>query len=194
MLRPIAYWQDFPKTGNVSTVWGGGNPILWWGALTAMTITAVQAIERPSLARSFLVIGYLSYIVIWVWIGRTLFLYHYMASVYIGYIALAAVLAQCIEGKAETWEHLALLFTMVPMFMLGLGPLWGLVSIAMVATAYALVATRTEYAGRFVAGLFVASGLVLFVYYFPVWTGMPIDRTGYYARMWLQGSGLQSWI
>ncbi len=194
MLRPIAYWQDFPKTGNVSTIWGGGNPLLWWGALTAMTITAVQAIERPSLARSFLVFGYLGYIVIWVWIGRTLFLYHYMASVYIGYIALAIVLAQCFEGKAETWEHIALLFTMVPMFMLGLGALWGMISIGLVAMSYALVATRTEYAGRFVAGLFVVSALVLFVYYFPVWTGMPIDRTGYYARMWLQGSGLQSWI
>ncbi|MGH7926092.1 MAG: phospholipid carrier-dependent glycosyltransferase, partial [Candidatus Binatus sp.] len=43
MLRPIAYWQNFPKTGDVQTVWGGGNPILWWGALTAITITAVQA-------------------------------------------------------------------------------------------------------------------------------------------------------
>ncbi|MDB5108294.1 MAG: putative rane protein, partial [Candidatus Binatus sp.] len=67
MLRPVAYWQNFPKTGDVSTIWGGGNPILWWGALTAMTITAVRAIERPSLARSFLVIGYLAYIIIWVW-------------------------------------------------------------------------------------------------------------------------------
>ncbi|MGH7779952.1 MAG: phospholipid carrier-dependent glycosyltransferase, partial [Candidatus Binataceae bacterium] len=39
MLRPVAYWQNFPKVGKVETVWGGGNPILWWGALTAITIT-----------------------------------------------------------------------------------------------------------------------------------------------------------
>src|SRR5208283_176854 len=156
MLRPIAYWQNFPKTGDVQTVWGGGNPLLWWGALTAITITAVQAIERPSLTRSFLVIGYLSYLLIWAWIGRTLFLYHYMASVYFGYLALAILLAECLKDRAEPWEHLALLLL------------------------------KTPYAGRYVASVFMAVALILFVYYFPIWVGMTISRTGYYARMWLQ--------
>ncbi len=48
MLRPIAYWQNFPPQGKVATIWGGGNPLLWWGALTAITITAVRALERPN--------------------------------------------------------------------------------------------------------------------------------------------------
>ncbi len=194
MLRPVAYWQDFPKTGNVSTVWGGGNPLLWWGALTGITITAVKAIERPSLARSFLVIGYLSYFVIWIWIGRTLFLYHYMGSIYLGYIALAVVLTDCFELRAEQWEHLALLLTMTPAFILGLGPTWGIVSYALVLAAYAGMLLKTPYAGRYVAGVFVLGAIVLFVYYFPVWTGMPIERAGYYDRMWLQSSGIRSWI
>ena len=41
MLRPIAYWQNFPPQGKVATIWGGGNPLLWWSALTAITITAL---------------------------------------------------------------------------------------------------------------------------------------------------------
>ena len=53
---------------------------------------------------------------------------------------------------------------------------------------------RTSYAGRYVAGVFVLVALVLFVYYFPIWVGMPISRDGYYARMWLQAGGLRSWI
>jgi dolichyl-phosphate-mannose--protein O-mannosyl transferase len=194
MLRPVAYWQNFPKTGNVSTIWGGGNPILWWGALTAITITAVHALERPSLSRSFLVIGYLAYIVIWIWIGRTLFLYHYMGSIYLGYIALAAMLTEFFYERAEPWEHLALLLTMAPAFILGLGPLAGVLSFAAIFAAYLVLLMRTAYAGRFVAGVFVGAALILFVYYFPVWVGLPMSRTAYYARMWLQDSGFRNWI
>jgi Gpi18-like mannosyltransferase len=194
MLRPIAYWQNFPKTGDVQTVWGGGNPLLWWGALTAITITAVQALERPSFTRSFLVIGYLSYLLIWAWIGRTLFLYHYMAAVYFGYLALAILLAECFKERAEPWEHLALLLTMTPVFFLGLPPTWAWLSFIVVVGAYVVLLLRTPYAGRFVASAFVATALILFVYYFPIWVGIPISREGYYARMWLSSSGIRNWI
>ena len=194
MLRPIAYWQNFPKTGDVSTIWGGGNPLLWWGALTAITITAVNALERPNLTRSFLVIGYLSYLLIWAWIGRTLFLYHYMASVYFGYIALAILLAECFKERAEPWEHLALLLTMTPVFFLGMPLTWGWITFIVLGGAYGFFLLKTPYPGRYVASVFVLTALVLFVYYFPVWVGMPISRSGYYARMWLQSSGLRSWI
>lgn len=194
MLRPIAYWQNFPKTGDVQTVWGGGNPLLWWGALTAITITAVQALERPNLTRSFLVIGYLSYLLIWAWIGRTLFLYHYMASVYFGYLALAILLAECFKERAEPWEHLALLLTMTPVFFLGMPPTWGWITFIAVFVAYGFFLLQTRCAGRYVAGVFLIAALILFVYYFPIWVGMPISRSGYYARMWLQGPGLRSWI
>ena len=194
MLRPIAYWQNFPKTGDVETVWGGGNPLLWWGALTAITITAVNAIERPNLTRSFLVIGYLSYLLIWAWIGRTLFLYHYMASVYFGYLALAILLAECFKERAEPWEHFALLLTMTPVFFLGMPATWAWIAFIVVIGAYCVFLLKTPYAGRYVAGVFVLVALVLFVYYFPIWVGMPISRDGYYARMWLQAGGLRSWI
>ncbi len=194
MLRPVAYWQNFPKTGDVQTVWGGGNPVLWWGALTAITITAVQAIERPSLTRSFLVIGYLSYLLIWVWIGRTLFLYHYMASIYFGYLALAILLAECLKDRAEPWEHLALLLTMTPVFFLGMPLTWGWITFIAVIAVYGVLLLKTPHAGRYVASVFIAVALILFVYYFPIWVGMTISRTGYYARMWLQAGGLRSWI
>jgi Gpi18-like mannosyltransferase/predicted membrane-bound dolichyl-phosphate-mannose-protein mannosyltransferase len=194
MLRPVAYWQAFPKTGPVATIWGGGNPILWWGALTAVTVVALQAIERPSLSRSFLVIGYAGYLVIWVWIGRTLFLYHYMPSVYLGYIALAWLIAQCIEGVAEPWEHLALLITLLPGFILGFGaPVGGALFVAMVA-GYAAMLTRTPYAGRYVAAVYLGCALAAFIYFWPIWVGIFMNRDAYYARMWLQGSGLRSWI
>ena len=206
MLRPIAYWQNFPPEGKVATIWGGGNPLLWWGALTAITITAVRALERPNAARSFLVAGYLGYLAIWIPVGRTLFLYHYMPSVYMGYLALAAILADAWRGETEMWECAALLVTMVPVCLLGLGFWPGLIPGGTLAV-FALYLLVTDIvpgglsdlgaarsAPRLVAASFVGVAAILFVYYFPVWTAIFIDRAGYYARMWLQGPGLRNWI
>jgi predicted membrane-bound dolichyl-phosphate-mannose-protein mannosyltransferase/Gpi18-like mannosyltransferase len=206
MLRPIAYWQNFPPQGKVATIWGGGNPLLWWSALTAVTITAVRALERPNPARTFLVLGYLGYLVIWIPVGRTLFLYHYMPSVYLGYLALAAIVADAWRGEAEMWECAALLVTMVPACILGLGFWPGLLpAAAMALLAIYLVAAEVvpgslgdfepaRWAPRLVACVFVGAAAILFVYYFPIWTAISIDRAGYYARMWLQGPGLRNWI
>jgi dolichyl-phosphate-mannose--protein O-mannosyl transferase len=47
---------------------------------------------------------------------------------------------------------------------------------------------------RFVLAAFLTIAIALFIYYLPIWLGTPISRTGYYARMWLQGPGLPDWI
>jgi Gpi18-like mannosyltransferase len=195
MLRPVAYWQSFPKTGDpVAAIWGGGNPVLWWGGFVSITIMAVKATERPSLSRIFIVAGYLSYLVIWIWIGRTLFLYHYMASVYLAYIAMAWLIADCWNETAEPWEHMPLLFTLCPAIVFGLGPAIGITACGLLMAGYVAMLARTAAPGRFTAIAFCACALIAFVYFFPLWTGMPITREGYYQRMWLQRGGLFNWI
>ncbi len=195
MLRPIAYWQNFPKAGDVATIWGGGNPVLWWGALTAVTITAVQAFERPSLARSFMVIGYLGYLGLWVWVGRTLFLYHYLPCLYLGYLALGAVLADCWQGRAEPWEHLAIILTLAPPAILALGVPVALGCLAAILITYAALLLKSQqHAGRMACAVFVGTAAAAFFYFLPLWLAWPIDRAGYYQRMWLKGPGLRNWI
>ncbi len=195
LLRPIAYWQNFPAKGDiVATIWGGGNPALWWGALTAIWIVALQAIERRSLSRAFITIGYLGYLIIWIPIGRTLFLYHYMPSEYFGFLALAAVLYECWEGRTQFWEQAAMLLTLAPVFFLGLGPALGVPGFAVILAGWAAMWWRGNNPGKWLCVSFLAVALVLFVYFFPVWTGFSIQRAGYYARMWLQGPGLRNWI
>ncbi len=211
MLRPVAYWQNFPARGEVvATIWGAGNPLLWWAVIPAITITAVRALERPNVARAFLVIGYLAYFVIWIPIGRILFLYHYMPSLYLGYLALGAILADFWNGEGETWETLSIMFTLFPVFMIGLGhmasllpPRWlpqplaifaGVPFVIVMGGVYVALLKYPRLLGRFVVVLFLATALALFVYYLPVWLGMPIARSGYYARMWLEGPGLRNWI
>jgi Gpi18-like mannosyltransferase/predicted membrane-bound dolichyl-phosphate-mannose-protein mannosyltransferase len=196
MLRPVAYWQHFPKIGKVATIWGGGNPLIWWGALTGITFTAIYAIERPTRERFFLLAGYLGYLGMWIWIGRTLFLYHYMPAVYLGFLALASVLAECWYGREELWfEHLAILATIAPALLLGLGLTWGWIALVLMVVAF--VACRIalpEYSGKFVCVTFLTGAAILFVYFFPVWTAIPIERGGYYARMWLSSPGIRNWI
>jgi dolichyl-phosphate-mannose--protein O-mannosyl transferase len=210
MLRPVAYWQNFPEKGDVATIWGAGNPLTWWAVIPAMTITAVRAIERPSLARTFLVCAFLGNYIIWIPIGRILFLYHYMPSVYIGYLALGAVLADFWDGDAEVWESLAILLTILPVLTVGIGhtasvlqprfPPASMYSMAGVPFAaalcliYAELARKGRAAHRFVCIVFIVFAAAMFLYFAPVWLGLPISRSGYYARMWLEGPGLRNWI
>lgn len=208
MLRPVAYWQNFPAHGKVALIWGGGNPLTWWAVVPAMMITGARAVERPNLARIFIVAGFFAYYLIWVPIGRILFLYHYLPSVYIGYLALAAILADMWHGEAEAWESFALLVSMLPVLILGVGHIAseyrlvssqaqmavGLSLAGALLISYMLLVIRQYRADRFVLGAFLALAIALFIYYLPIWLGTPISRTGYYARMWLQGPGLPDWI
>ncbi len=210
MLRPVAYWQDFKEQGPVATIWGAGNPILWWGVIPAITITAVRASEGPDLTRIFLVLGYLANYVIWIPIGRILFLYHYMPSVFIGYMALGAILADFWRGDCEIWETIAMLLALVPALTLGLGhiavalkpsfipegyrPLAGLPFVLLLALAWITLLHDPKRSGRYVCVAFLACALAAFIYYLPVWIGSAIAREGYYARMWLEGPGLRNWI
>ena len=128
MLRPIAYWQNFPPQGKVATIWGGGNPLLWWSALTAITITAVRALERPNPARTFLVLR-LPRISRDLDSGRDARCFCITTcrrSTWATWRS-AAIVADAWRGEAEMWECAALLVTMVPACMLGLGFLGGTV-------------------------------------------------------------------
>jgi len=91
-------------------------------------------------------------------------------------------------------EEIALMLTLFPCAMLGLGYTVGAFAFLGLAVAYAAVIERPLWPGRVVCAAFLGSALVAFIYFFPVWVAMPIERAGYYARMWLQGPGLRNWI
>jgi Gpi18-like mannosyltransferase len=208
MLRPVAYWQDFPAHGDVALIWGAGNPLTWWAVVPAMMIAGVRAVERPNLVRIFIVAGFLAYYLIWIPIGRILFLYHYLPSIYIGYLALAAILADMWHGEAEAWESFAVLLSIMPVLILGVGHIVnqyrlaagqaalsvGLPLAAALLILYILLTICHYRTDRFIFVTFLSLAIALFIYYLPVWLGTPISRSGYYARMWLQGPGLRNWI
>src|SRR5208282_6894113 len=114
-----------------ANVWGGGNPIAWWAASVAIAITATRAVVRPTFSRAFLVIGYLSYWIVLMASPRRLYLHLFMPSIYFGYVALGGLLAESWRGEISRWEEAALLLTIAPGLMFGLGLKIGLLAFLM---------------------------------------------------------------
>jgi dolichyl-phosphate-mannose-protein mannosyltransferase len=198
MLRPIRYYmpQEFivSATGAFPSIRGIGNPILWWGALMSMVLIARQSVTRKNVVLAFLVAGYLLYLAMWIPIRRFQFIYYYMPALYLGFLALAAMLAECWEGATRKWEEGALLIAASPALILGLGTLIGAIAIAAVAIAYAaLLRIREKNTGPMVCVLYLGGALVLFVYFLPLLIGLPLTPEQFNARMWLRGPGLPNW-
>ena len=200
MLRAMLYWNETAfvvgttsiRTGSIRAL---GNPVLWWGVVAAVPLMSVQAMRRRDLARWFVALGYICYLAMWIPIPRPKFLYYYMPALYFGFLALAAELAECWHGRAGVWEEAVLLMSLMPAIILGLGARPGAGIILALATSYVLLwRWNRRSAGIFVCFSFLLGVLALFVYFFPIWTGLPLSREGLQARMWLHGSGLASWL
>ncbi len=192
LLHPFVYWQDAPGAGELSTIWFGGNPILWWGALGAICIVCLRLASQPSLVNAFLVAGYFSYLLVFAPIPRTTYIYHYMPSLYISYLALAMVLRDCWNGAARWREQLLMLAALVPAAILGMGGLPAIGALAMIAAGYGVI-SRFGDGGRLACILFLAASALAFLYFLPVWIGLPISERAFDARMWLHQPGLLDW-
>ncbi len=195
LLRPYAYWKQVGPSGRVWVVWCGGNPAVWWGILVAVPIAALRIRWRSDLAWAFVALGYVAHLAMWIPIRRYIFIYDYMPALYLGLLALAAVLARCWDGSARRWEQLVLLMSLGPVLVLCFGGRIAAIAILAIAiTHLLLVQSGSDRSGKFTCAVFVCTAITVFIYFFPLWTCMPITQAGYDARMWLRGPGLVNWI
>ncbi|MFI5352339.1 MAG: phospholipid carrier-dependent glycosyltransferase [Candidatus Binatales bacterium] len=199
MLRPMRYWTQEDTLAlpgaDVSSIRGIGNPIVWWAVVVAVPIVAGEAIRRKSMPRAFLVLGYITYLAMWIPISRYKFTYYYMPALYLGVLSLAVLLAECWEGEARSFAQVALLAAMAPSMILGLGTGPGLAAAAATAGGYVLaLRSSRRHAGRFVCACYAAATLIAFVYFLPLWTGTPISPAALQARLWFHGPGLANWF
>jgi len=194
MLRPLFYWNHRFLDQDSVLILGLGNPVIWWGIVASIVILAGQAIAARSVPRTFLVVAYLAYLGMWVPIFRFKFLYHYMSSLCVGFIALAAVVAQCWQGKARRWEQVGLMICILPALVLGLRTLAPVAAIA-IGGGYAWSIRRNALcAGRFVATVFIGSVILLFIYLFPVFTGQVLPFAELHRRIWWYAPALEQWF
>ncbi len=194
MLRAPLYWQSTGDGGLIATIWEGGNPILWWSSLGALIITGIREFERPTVARSFVLIGYLSYMGALALSTHPFFLYIYMTPLFLQYLMLALVLTECWNGTSRAWEEVILISSLAPACLLGLGTAAGILCLGAIGAAYAIITWRLRAGSKFVGVLVVAASLAAFVYFLPLWIGTPLEPGSYDSRIWLRGSEVVQWM
>jgi Gpi18-like mannosyltransferase len=192
-LSPVTYWRQTFDDGQIGVVVAGGNPVLWFGALGAIVITAVRLLSRASLAGAFLVVGYLGLWIAWFPIAGNLFLYDFMPSLYLGYLALAAILAESWLGKLRRWEQAALMLALGVPLVLMLGAVPGTIGFLVLAAVWTAMTLRSGYAGKFVSVSFLVSALIAFAWFLPARLGLPISADGYQARAVVEQPAPPTW-
>ncbi len=193
LLHPFIYWQDTLSSGEISTIWFGGNPVLWWASLGAVFILSVRLIARPGLTTAFLVSGYFGYLVIEIPITRPMYLYHYMPSHYLAYLALAMVVGECWRGEARRWEQALLLATLALSAGLAIPGNAGIGAAAIVLAMSLALLWRPRETGKPVFASIMVAAVAAFIYFFPIWTGLPISQSSLDARLWLHQTGVCDW-
>lgn len=105
--RPILYYLDRTVGGNPAVRAAFAcfnNPVVAWAGLLAVVSVAVQAVRQRSGKALFLVVGYLSQLVPWLFISRTTFEYHYFPSTLFLVLCLAYVLDGIAERRRAKWR------------------------------------------------------------------------------------------
>jgi hypothetical protein len=111
---PIWYYTDAGfNAGLVSNIFALGNPVVWWGGSLAVILLAGLYAGRVIMGRmirgtfdggsvsGWILIGFASQYVPWIFIGRSTFIYHFFASV--PFIILA--LCKAAQGVQARWRQ-----------------------------------------------------------------------------------------
>lgn len=82
--RPILYYRDLDhaQTDGIKSLFASfNNPLVSWAGLLSFVAVVIQTIRRKCGKGLFIVIATLSQLVPWLFIGRTLFAYHYFPTI-----------------------------------------------------------------------------------------------------------------
>ncbi|MCL2152554.1 MAG: glycosyltransferase family 39 protein [Oscillospiraceae bacterium] len=102
--RPILYVNYY--AGDLRSCFGAfGNPIVWWGGFIAMIVMAGRVAKRHDGKALFILIGYLSQLLPWLAISRTVFIYHYFASTLFLVLAISHMYNSIIERGRGRWKQ-----------------------------------------------------------------------------------------
>lgn len=108
--RPILYYMVNTET-TVTRFAALSNPVVCWGGLLAVASAAVQIVRRRSGRALFIVVGYLSQLLPWVFIRRCTFAYHYFPSILFLVLAIVFVFDELSEFRPGSWKRPVYAFT-----------------------------------------------------------------------------------
>ena len=85
ILKPMYYYsgREFMPAGTLSIIWCMGNPAVWWPMLAGMLFTIAMCIKEKLRDRKKLIIivSFLAQYLPWVLVPRSMYIYHYFASI-----------------------------------------------------------------------------------------------------------------
>ncbi len=103
-IRPILYYMvNEDAVGYTTRFAAFNNPIVSWGGLAALLVTAVQTVRRRCGKGLFIVIGFLAQFIPWILITRITFAYHYFPSILFLCLALSYVFNDLVES-GRRWK------------------------------------------------------------------------------------------
>lgn len=118
-IRPIQYYLHHFGDGTRSSICALLNPALCWGGILSLFVLLYTAIFRRDKKAAFILVGYFSQLVPWMFIKRPTFEYHYFAA------SLFLVLMLCyvfslMRDNFRGWLRFALPFTLVSVLLFAL--------------------------------------------------------------------------
>ncbi len=84
IAKPMWFYMgtELPE-GKASSIVSMGNPLIWWAGLLSLIYMLVLGLRKRSynLAACFIIIGFLSNYLPWIFVPREIYIYHFFASV-----------------------------------------------------------------------------------------------------------------
>ena len=103
-IRPILYYLHYFDDGSRSSFGAFLNPAVCWGGLLALFVLIYTAVFRRDKKAGFILLGYLAQLVPWMFVGRTVFEYHYFPSSVFLILALGYVF-RLMELSGGKWKR-----------------------------------------------------------------------------------------
>ena len=109
--RPILYYREqdmLASQGLKSAFSSFNNPLVSWAGLLCIILTGIETVRRRSGRALFILVGYLSQLVPWMFITRITFAYHYFPSMLFLVMAISYAMNQILrrrrrEGKKAVY-------------------------------------------------------------------------------------------
>lgn len=98
-IKPILYYLHYFEDGTRSSFGAFLNPVLCLGGLASIIILIFEAITKKDSIAFFIVIGYLSQLVPWIFIERLTFEYHYFPCVIFLTLAVGYLFFKVLDDK-----------------------------------------------------------------------------------------------
>ncbi len=120
MIRPIFYWSKDTGNGDTARIYFIGNPFVWWLSTIGIICFISKRLWRSDKMRKetfpFLVPGYLINFLPFIFIGRVMFLYHYLTALVFA-IIMTSIFLEDILKTMPLWTKYALMGLVISGFI-----------------------------------------------------------------------------